>query len=725
MSTYRPTVVQRPVTTGSSKNTAEARYWAKFSTRKRERHSGKVSAIAFCPSSPHDLAVAAATRITIYNKATQEVKKTIARFHTPVNALSYRPDGQMLAAGADDGLIHIFDTSSRTILRTLTSHQSAVNALAFFGDGTRLLTGGNDKTIRLFDLPTESELVVFAAHTDTIRCLLPSPVFPHVFFSASFDHTVKMYDTREAVELALAAARAAAEAAASIADRLDASAEVSTAAKDVEAIARKAQRQSYASAANEKVAAHAAAGRSSIRVRSAALSVDHGAPVHAIAVHPSGSLLYTAGDTVVKVWDITAVADGGRLVATLPHHQKTVTTLTVDPAGTRLVVGSLDGVLKIYDTRNYRPVHGIRYRSPILTASLSPCGSLLAVGHVDGTLALRYRRTLLQRRDANPVALPHRFRSAAYGHFHRGAAHRAAVTDLVVARERKRHLAPFDAQLRAFNYGGALDAAVATRDASVVCAVVEELLHRGGLGIALGGRDDAALEPIMLFCIKHVTDARYSPLLVDVLAGVLDQYTPVMRQSVAVDELLWRLREQLRAEVDVQADCLCLKGELDVLLAAAEATAAGAAAAAGVSASAAAGAAWGSDSLLAAALAGVEGASFGGDADAQTGGDAGEEDDDEEAYGGDDDSDNDGDLSESKYEDDLSDAPADGSDDDEEEEDAQPKPQKKAGKKTAAAGRKRGAAAPASDSDSEDDDVRAKVKRAALGTARRAVVSNL
>ena len=48
-------------------------------------------------------------------------------------------------------------------------------------------------------------------------------------------------------------------------------------------------------------------------------TIDHGHPVNAVQLLPSGSMLATAGDRFIKIWDPVA---GGRLVQTLSNHQK-------------------------------------------------------------------------------------------------------------------------------------------------------------------------------------------------------------------------------------------------------------------------------------------------------------------------------------------------------------------------------------------------------------------
>lgn len=52
-------------------------------------------------------------------------------------------------------------------------------------------------------------------------------------------------------------------------------------------------------------------------------------------------------------------------------------------------------------------------------------------------------------------------------------------------------------------------------------AVVQELIYRDGLRIALSGRDDVLLEPILRLLIKYVADHRFGELVANVTSIVL------------------------------------------------------------------------------------------------------------------------------------------------------------------------------------------------------------
>jgi hypothetical protein len=53
-------------------------------------------------------------------------------------------------------------------------------------------------------------------------------------------------------------------------------------------------------------------------------------------------------------------------------------------------------------------------------------------------------------------------------------------------------------------------------------ALIQELIFRDGLRIALGGRDDVTLEPILNFLARHIDDSRFGGMaaeVADVLIG--------------------------------------------------------------------------------------------------------------------------------------------------------------------------------------------------------------
>ncbi|KAJ1934626.1 U3 small nucleolar RNA-associated protein, partial [Kickxella alabastrina] len=160
---------------------------------------------------------------------------------------------------------------------------------------------------------------------------------------------------------------------------------------------------------------------------------------------------------------------------------------------------------------------------------------------------------------------------ASRAYFMRGASNKGADDDLRIEHKRHRSLADYDKFLRKFEYARALDAVLANnRTGLTVVSLLQELVHRDGLGTALSGRDELSLDPILRFVIKFIDNPRYTQLLVRVAEVLLDIYGQLLHQSARIADLLMRLRSKVRVELRVQQDLTMLLGSMDMLMSACE-----------------------------------------------------------------------------------------------------------------------------------------------------------
>jgi U3 small nucleolar RNA-associated protein 15 len=291
------------------------------------------------------------------------------------------------------------------------------------------------------------------------------------------------------------------------------------------------------------------------------LTVDHGAPVDALLWMPSGGLLLSAGGPTIKVWDVVS---GGRCLHSFSNHQKAITSLCLDGTGRRILSAGLDGHVKIYDSATYKVTHGLKYTAPLMSIAVSVDNRRLAVGMADGISSIRRR----EDRSGDDSQIHQRLTpvGGSQKHFKRGRHAQAdSGSDFVVEKAKKIKLQDHDKMLKKFDYGGALDAALETRNVVTVCSLLEELEYRGGLRVALSCRDEAGLEPLMAFLVRYATAPRYARLLLRVCEMTVDLYAPVLGRSIEVDELFFKLLKRVEAECDLHRKLTPLRGQLDML----------------------------------------------------------------------------------------------------------------------------------------------------------------
>lgn len=446
---------------------------------------------------------------------TNKLKRSVSRFKDVAYSGTFRADGKLMVAGGEAKMVQIFDLNSRAILRQFTGHTRAVHSTLFSPSGTSVASFSDDRTVRRWDLASEKELSLLEGHEDYIRTGVFAHGADHLILSGSYDHTVRLWDTRAS----------------------------STAP---------------------------------------VVSVDHGAPVESVLMFPSGSMFVTAGGNRIKVWDALGRS---RMLHSFSNHQKTITSLCFDANAGRLLSGSLDRQVKVYDVKDYKVVHSMKYSGPISSLALSPNSTHLAVGTVTGVLSIRRRPTVKGGKVAGvkdsssnqgagaaiggfgAAARKRQPKAGTFKFFVRGHDHKALPEDYQAAVDKKKRLKSYDKLIKKFKYHDALDLIMRGGHRPVlVISVLHELVQRSALKQALAGRDQGSLKPILAFINKHITNPRYSSLLLDVAALVIDLYGAVMGQSPAIDECFVKLALKLKAEVAFQERLFELMGSMDLLL---------------------------------------------------------------------------------------------------------------------------------------------------------------
>lgn len=202
----------------------------------------------------------------------------------------------------------VFDINSRAILRTLDSHKQPVHVTKFSSlSPTHILSCSDDTTVKIWDVPSQTAITTFTDHTDYVRSGQISSSNPHLILTGSYDSTVRLFDTRSA-------------------------------------LCEMVMSAGQGSSSSEK------------------------SPVEQVAMSSSGTVALSTAGPILRVWDLVA---GGRCTRALSNHQKTVTALAYNASGNRLLTGSLDQMVKVYDVSTYKVVHTMRYPAPVLCLAVS------------------------------------------------------------------------------------------------------------------------------------------------------------------------------------------------------------------------------------------------------------------------------------------------------------------------------------------------------------------
>lgn len=289
------------------------------------------------------------------------------------------------------------------------------------------------------------------------------------------------------------------------------------------------------------------------------MTINHGSPIESLLFLPTGGIFLSCGGTEIKIWDIFA---GGKLLAKLSQHHKTVTTLKLASNGKRILSGSLDRHVKIYDVATYQPVHNLDFPNSILSLGIAPNDQTLVTGMVDGLISIQNmeldQKTQEQlNKDINKKRYELNIR---YDH---------EIDDY-----NKKNEAKYDHWLRKYEYSKALDTVlkpyIVNKTPHITVTVMQELIHRKGLHRALAGRSQDSIASIIRFIIRYIGENRFMRVLIEVGNILLDVYEETFHNFTGeLGKLFIDLLKVLRKEVDLTYDLLELEGIAELIISAA------------------------------------------------------------------------------------------------------------------------------------------------------------
>jgi WD40 repeat protein len=131
--------------------------------------------------------------VRLWDVAAAKVLHEFTGHRSCVRSVAFSPDGRTLASATDNGAIRLWDLESGKERRALLGHDGGVSSIHFCRDGTMLASGGDDQVVRVWDVATGKVLGRYTGHRDCVRSVAFSPD-GRTLASGSEDGTVRLWD---------------------------------------------------------------------------------------------------------------------------------------------------------------------------------------------------------------------------------------------------------------------------------------------------------------------------------------------------------------------------------------------------------------------------------------------------------------------------------------------------------------------------------------------------
>ena len=348
-------------------------YSAAKISRPLHGHSDSVEMAVFDPSGQRVLTGSRDQTARLWNARTGEPLVVLSGHSGMLTSVNFSPDGSLALTTSNDGTARIWDSQTGALRWVLKGHTDRVQMGVFSPLGDRVVTASHDHSARIWDSRTGQQVAMLSGHSEPVivAAFLPSG---RAVLTASFDKTVRLWDSQTGALLKVLCRHT---------NRVN----LVAVSPDGERVVTGSWDQTALLWHLGPTATRAPAGGG--RAGSAAATadtpvvLDHGSPLHALTIAPSGDYIATAGtDGVVKLWD----GHTGALRARFVGHSGVVDGLGFSPSSQHLISAGHDRTVRLWDVRTEQNIAVLRgHSNSVYAAAFAPSGAEAVTASYDKT----------------------------------------------------------------------------------------------------------------------------------------------------------------------------------------------------------------------------------------------------------------------------------------------------------------------------------------------------
>jgi WD40 repeat protein len=315
---------------------------------------GVVLAVTFSPDGNLLATGNGKGNIFLWNVENREYVATLSGHIDWVRTVVFTPDGKTLISGGDDKTIRIWDIETQQCTRILEGHEEDVLALAITSDGKVLASSGADQTIRIWDLARYDCLKILRSHENWIWSLAFSANNTYLA-SGSNDQSIRIWDINTYQCLNILTGHTG----------------------GIESLSFSPDHQWLASSSRDRT----------IRLwdlqtfKTTHILTGHTRDVRSVAFHASSKILASSGyDRTIRLWDI----DNQSCIYVFKEHTDVVPSISFRGKDTLLASGSFDQTIRLWDIQDQQCIHVFRsHPDGLFKVRLSTSGEFLATTSED------------------------------------------------------------------------------------------------------------------------------------------------------------------------------------------------------------------------------------------------------------------------------------------------------------------------------------------------------
>jgi U3 small nucleolar RNA-associated protein 15 len=138
--------------------------------------------------------------------------------------------------------------------------------------------------------------------------------------------------------------------------------------------------------------------------------------------------------------------------------------------------------------------------------------------------------------------------------------------EVIAPKGKKQKLQDYDIYLKKFQYHNALDSALQKNNVEIILSLLEELIDRNVLKLALMNRTEDDLILLLNFIKWKIRDPKAINILIYMLELIIEFYMVMLDRSVPVRKLFNEIHFIINEEIKMESELKEINNKIDLLI---------------------------------------------------------------------------------------------------------------------------------------------------------------
>ena len=489
----------------------EQRQLKKFKIEKEFNFTLPSKFIYYCQTIPTLTSIFTYDNITIYDKLSDSTITNFPQINESITSGIFREDGKVIITGTKSGKIILHDIVNKNMLRKYNAFQLEVNSIDIDSSLINFVSASKDCSFKLFEMSSKTIKKEYnKAHNDYIRCC--KYFNDNDILTGSYDKKIKLWDIRE---------------------------------------------------------------------NNCSLIFDNKNINEDIFILDNNYFI-TTSDNEIVLYDIRKQEELNRITPLKTNISKLISSKNKERL---FLLAPNEKFIKILDLSNlsFQSLYSIKFNNKIVSFDISNDMNNYSIGFDNGEVLIKSKNIINEYDESKALNYdeeeknlelldPSKYAEKSivknYKYFNRGQyiKNLDRNTDIYIEKQKKKKLQKYDIYIKKFLYHEALDYALKTKQTEIIMGVIEELINRNTLKMAILKRNEEDVILLLNFILLKIREPKIMNILIYIFDLMINYYIIFIEKNEEINKLFKAIEKEINNEIKFEKELFNIKDEINNII---------------------------------------------------------------------------------------------------------------------------------------------------------------